>query len=303
MLLCVVGNCLLSYCSCTGNCENCCVINGLLRIANIDQDGKVDGNNILNKAFVNGKKKASVNVSIYRGSTEKEYKAAKDEFLNSIDTTGETTYLSAYVEVGDTTRYFIHCKDANSKEVGKYYYGLFQGSKATKIVILSCGNNITDMSLMFFNCSSLKNLDLSNFNTKNVTDMRSMFYNCSSLKELDLSKFNTNNVTYMSNMFDSCSSLTKLDLSQFNTDNVTDMIWMFYNCFKNNATLICQASTIKKITDKGGLRLTIQNENKYEIKNIIENNKNLEQVYTCIVKRDWNEDNPQITSVEEYQQQ
>ena len=28
MLLCVVGNCLLFYCSCTGNCENCCGING-----------------------------------------------------------------------------------------------------------------------------------------------------------------------------------------------------------------------------------------------------------------------------------
>ena len=28
MLLCVVGNCLLFYCSCTGNCENCCWING-----------------------------------------------------------------------------------------------------------------------------------------------------------------------------------------------------------------------------------------------------------------------------------
>ena len=28
MLLCIVGNCLLFYCSCTGNCENCCGING-----------------------------------------------------------------------------------------------------------------------------------------------------------------------------------------------------------------------------------------------------------------------------------
>ena len=65
MLLCIVGNCLLFYCSCTGNCENCCGINGLLRIANIDQDGKVDGNNILNKVFVNGKNKALVDVSRY----------------------------------------------------------------------------------------------------------------------------------------------------------------------------------------------------------------------------------------------
>ena len=141
MLLCVVCNCLLFYCSCTGNCENCCGINGLLRIANIDQDGKVDGNNILHKAFVNGKKKASVDVSIYRGSTEKDYNDAKKEFLESINTK-DPKHLSAYVEVGDIARYFIYCKDANSKQVGYMTYGLFHGSAATKIEILSCGSEI-----------------------------------------------------------------------------------------------------------------------------------------------------------------
>ena len=40
------------------------------------------------------------------------------------------------------------------------------------------------MSYMFYYCSSLTSLDLSNFNTNNVTDMRSMFYNCSSLTSL-----------------------------------------------------------------------------------------------------------------------
>ena len=105
MFLCVVGNCLLFYCSCTGNCENCCGINGnenvsgsiknnieseienkdKLKEVDISNDGKVDGNNILHKAFVNGENKASVNVSIYRGSTEKDYKAEKKEFLKSIN--------------------------------------------------------------------------------------------------------------------------------------------------------------------------------------------------------------------------
>ena len=132
MFLCVVCNCLLFYCSCTGNCENCCGINGLLRIASIDQDGKVDGNNILHKLFVNGENKASVDVSIYRGSTGKDYKAAKDEFMDKIDTTGGT-HLSAYVEVGDTARYFIHCTDANSIKEDSDVYGLFQWSEATKI--------------------------------------------------------------------------------------------------------------------------------------------------------------------------
>ena len=60
------------------------------------------------------------------------------------------------------------------------------------------------MSGMFRGCSSLKELNLINFNTNNVTDMRSMFYGCSSLKELNLNNFNTNNVTNMSWMFDGC---------------------------------------------------------------------------------------------------
>ena len=107
MLLCVVGNCLLFYCSCTGNCENCCGINGNesvsggstsgsvswseIEFGNKDnknndiKNNKVDGNNILNRAFINGEYKALVDVSIYRGSTGKDYNGAKNEFLKSIN--------------------------------------------------------------------------------------------------------------------------------------------------------------------------------------------------------------------------
>ena len=60
------------------------------------------------------------------------------------------------------------------------------------------------MSCMFSGCSSLKELNLNNFNTNNVTDMICMFYGCSSLKELNLNNFNTNNVTNMSGMFSGC---------------------------------------------------------------------------------------------------
>ena len=48
-----------------------------------------------------------------------------------------------------------------------------------------------------------------------------MFNGCSSLKELNLSNFNTNKVIDMSSMFSRCSSLKKLNLNNFNTDNVT----------------------------------------------------------------------------------
>ena len=34
------------------------------------------------------------------------------------------------------------------------------------------------MGGMFYKCSSLKELNLNNFNTNNVTDMEGMFYKC-----------------------------------------------------------------------------------------------------------------------------
>ena len=53
------------------------------------------------------------------------------------------------------------------------------------------------MCAMFSGCSSLKELNLINFNINNVTNMSYMFCECSSLKELNLNNFNTNNVIYM----------------------------------------------------------------------------------------------------------
>ena len=93
-------------------------------------------------------------------------------------------------------------------------------------------SNVTNMMHMFYGCSSLKKLNLDNFNTKNVTDMVAMFANCSSLKKLDLSNFNTSKVTNMSSMFTGCSSLEELDLSNFNTENVKNMQAMFFGCSK-----------------------------------------------------------------------
>ena len=91
-------------------------------------------------------------------------------------------------------------------------------------------SQMTNMNRMFYNCSALTSLDLSNFNTANVTNMYGMFYGCSSLESLDVSSFNTSNVTTMYAMFGCCERLTSLDLSGFNTSNVKNMYCMFYQC-------------------------------------------------------------------------
>ena len=91
-------------------------------------------------------------------------------------------------------------------------------------------SKVTNMSLMFYNCSGLKSLDVSGFDTSNVTNMSYMFFSCSGLKSLDVSGFDTSNVTNMSSMFYGCRGLKSLDVSGFDTSNVTSMSTMFYNC-------------------------------------------------------------------------
>ena len=113
-------------------------------------------------------------------------------------------------------------------------------------------SKVTNMSWMFFNCTSLTSLDLSNFNTSNVTNMSDMFYKCSSLTTLDLSSFNTSNVTNMWQMFASCSSLTSLNLGNFNTSKITDMSDMFNSCSSLTNLDLSHFNT-SKVTDMSNM--------------------------------------------------
>ena len=118
---------------------------------------------------------------------------------------------------------------------------------------------------MFYECSSLKDINFNNFNTNNATNMSGMFYKCSSLntnmaamfsrcsslKELNLNNFNTNNVTNMDYMFYECSSLKELNLNNFNTNNVTNMSGMFSRCSNELIMKIkVQRNDIKEIAFK-----------------------------------------------------
>ena len=70
-------------------------------------------------------------------------------------------------------------------------------------------NNLTNTCFMFADCNSLKNLNLSNFNTQHLTDMKFMFSHCYSLTNLNLSNFNTQNIRDMDGIFYGCKSLKK----------------------------------------------------------------------------------------------
>ena len=88
-------------------------------------------------------------------------------------------------------------------------------------------SQVTSMSQMFFNCRSLKKLDLSSFETHKVEDMSQMFNGCSDLRTLNITNFDTSNVKNMNGMFAGCETLEELDLSNFDTTNVKSMNNMF----------------------------------------------------------------------------
>ena len=109
-------------------------------------------------------------------------------------------------------------------------------------------NFITKMNRMFYNCESLKNIDLTYINTKNVDVMNYMFYQCLELDSIDLSKVESSNVDDVSNLFENCISLNNIDISNFTNSylTITDM-------FKNvpdSGTIIVNKNLKSKIQSK-----------------------------------------------------
>ena len=74
------------------------------------------------------------------------------------------------------------------------------------------------MSYMFCKCSSIKKLNLVNFNTNNVKDMLCMFEGCSSLDELNINSFNFDNIKYVKGMFWGCSKKLKNKIKNQNKE-------------------------------------------------------------------------------------
>ena len=77
---------------------------------------------------------------------------------------------------------------------------------------------------------------MENVNTSKVTNMEGMFYNCSSLKSLNVLNLSTSNVANMSSMFGGCSNLVSLNLENFNMGTVKRVDKMFKDC--SNLTTI-----------------------------------------------------------------
>ena len=153
---------------------------------------------------------------------------------------------------------FISIPSLHISGAGNTASNLFNGYTKLKKIGKITNDTLNNVSIMFNNCISLQEVDLSEFDTSKVTNMSGMFLNNKSLSKLDLSNFDTSKVTDMSSMFYDCKSLTNLNISSFDfasVSNYDDMFGKYYsetsdyripaNCY----ILVKNASAKKWVTD------------------------------------------------------
>ena len=171
--------------------------------------------------------------SIQKSSTRPDISSMTSDNIVSISNETYNTPIYMWYDNG-TIYWWSEDTNPSLNTSSSYMFSNLKG--LTNIDVSSFDTSaVTDISVMFYNCSSLTSLDLGDkFDTSNVTTMSAMFSDCSSLTSLDLGdKFDTSSVTNMELMFASCSSLTSLDLGdKFDTSKVTIMSAMFHGCRK-----------------------------------------------------------------------
>ena len=90
---------------------------------------------------------------------------------------------------------------------------------------------LENISYLFYNCSSLKSIDFSLFNSVKLKDMSYLCSGCISLESINLSSLNSNKIKDISCMFSGCYSLKSIDMSSMNTDDIENIKGLFNNCF------------------------------------------------------------------------
>ena len=94
----------------------------------------------------------------------------------------------------------------NATQSCYYLFNQYKGTSVNGLISYSDTSNVTNMSRMFYYCSSLTTIP--QLDTSKVKIMGDMFYNCPSLTTVP--QLDVSSVTDMSNMFYRCNSLKSI---------------------------------------------------------------------------------------------
>ena len=195
-------------------------------IININEDDKelsIDEQN--NDDKISEKKKEITLKLTYLLNKPEKLKLVDEEFIKNIN--NDDVSLS-YDDIDFSVTEYI-TNDIIFKD-------LAVSKKATKIEFkIKNAELLTDLSYMFYNCSSLYSVSgFNEFDINIIKNMNSMFYGCSNLVSLpDIGDLNVSNVTDMSCLFYGCKSLSNLiGIDKWDVSKVTNMSYFFSDCEK-----------------------------------------------------------------------
>ena len=162
------------------------------------------------------------------------------------------TYNSNNLRVNNMCYMFYYCSslqkiDFSNFDTDSYYINMsntFYNCQDLSEINGNLNNYlISDMNEMFFNCTSLRIVNIALKNIANSLNMSKMFYNCYNIEHIEFKSvayysycscyedgsnyFHPND---LSSIFYNCSSLTTLNLKYLKTDYTKDISYMFYNC-------------------------------------------------------------------------
>ena len=184
--------------------------------------------------FINCEALNSLNVSTWNTSnvTSMESLFRRCSSLTSLDVSNwDTSY------VGTMKFLFYNCNNLTSLDVSNWdtssvnnMSSLFRNCYRISSLDLSNWDtsSVTEALSMFEGCSTLSEIPgITDLDTSNLNSAKYMFYHCTNLTSLDLSNWNTDNLTDIEGIFEGCTRLTSLNLSNWDTSNVTTKISAF----------------------------------------------------------------------------
>lgn len=155
--------------------------------------------------------------------------------LEKIDLSPMNMYNILYTEKmfrGDESLREIVYGNMNTHAVRNMNY-MFEGCRnleyidTTNHIIIRSADSVVNL---FSGCIKLKEIDLSNWDTKGVYEWYGMFSNCVSLTKIDFARCKTDKASTFENLFDGCVNLKTVILIRCNVPNLRNIKGMFRNC-------------------------------------------------------------------------
>ena len=126
-------------------------------------------------------KRIDININHYKAYSEK-YSSIE---LDIIPMKGE---YGKFINIKEEDKKYFHIYFNDNKKKEIKNTSLNKDDNVSKISII-IDYHIKSFSNLFYNCKYIESIKFKKFYRNNITDMSSMFYGCSSLKELNLNNF------------------------------------------------------------------------------------------------------------------